>query len=104
MIQKPTHAGYDDRGKYYQWGNQERYYVDEHGEAGARQRAEAQGAAIRHSGYDDKAITSGSPNVHNPRYSHRTPHNEDSSYADPNRRSIEENYWLNLKNKYKDRC
>ena len=54
----PVHSGHDSRGKYYQWGNQTKYHVADYGESGARKKAAEQGAAIRHSGYEEKGSTS----------------------------------------------
>jgi hypothetical protein len=54
----PVHIGYDDKGKFYQWGSQAKYYISEHGEDGAREKAYAQESAIEHSGYTEKNFNS----------------------------------------------
>lgn len=51
----PVHDGYDQKGKYYQYGESgKKYHVADYGEEGARQRAYAQQSAIEHSGYTEK--------------------------------------------------
>ncbi len=50
----PVHRGQDSKGPYYQWGSQKKYYYKPGSPASrvrARQKAHAQGRAIRARGW-----------------------------------------------------
>lgn len=50
----PVHRSSDVRGSYYQYGSSgKKYYIKEHGEKGARDKADKQAEAIHASGFNE---------------------------------------------------
>ena len=60
MIIIPVRSGYDNRGKFYQYGESGRkYYVDAYGDNQAKRMAIIQGYAVEQSGFSEKEVKRG---------------------------------------------